>query len=37
MNFFSAVFARALASRDYRIYFAGQLYRWPEPGCSRSP
>ena len=25
MNFFSAVFARALASRNYRIYFAGQL------------
>jgi MFS family permease len=25
MSFFSAVFARALASRNYRIYFAGQL------------
>jgi MFS family permease len=25
MNFLSAVFARALASRNYRIYFAGQL------------
>jgi len=25
MSFFSAVFARALSSRNYRIYFAGQL------------
>jgi MFS family permease len=25
MNFFSAVFARALVSRNYRLYFAGQL------------
>jgi MFS family permease len=25
MSFFSAVFARALASRNYRLYFAGQL------------
>jgi MFS family permease len=25
MGFFSAVFARALASRNYRLYFAGQL------------
>jgi MFS family permease len=25
MSFFSAVFSRALSSRNYRIYFAGQL------------